>query len=178
MQQKSLVPNGSVNKFNFQLDKYAEQGEWKIEVEAENQDGIKEETYTFDVEEYVLPKFEVNIGLDKSFMVLGEPEDIPVKLDATYTFGQPVEGDAQLVVTKLPCNNNNYYWQPEVIIPVCEDFEKGCPEYDENGCEVPPELNIDIKKYSGSSAFTLNRIELEKIANFEGAIKNWRCECG
>ena len=56
MQQKSLTPNGAVNHFHFQLDKYAEQGEWRIEVEAGNQDGIKEETYTFDVEEYVLPK--------------------------------------------------------------------------------------------------------------------------
>ena len=56
MLQKSLTPNGAVNHFYFQLDKYAEQGQWRIEVEAENQDGTKEETYTFDVEEYVLPK--------------------------------------------------------------------------------------------------------------------------
>ena len=56
MQQKTLTPNGAVNQFHFQLDKYAEQGEWRIEVEAGNQDGTKEETYSFDVEEYVLPK--------------------------------------------------------------------------------------------------------------------------
>ena len=56
MQQKSLSPNGAVNHFHFQLDKYAEQGQWRIEVEAENQDGTKTQTYTFDVEEYVLPK--------------------------------------------------------------------------------------------------------------------------
>jgi hypothetical protein len=32
MQQKSLVPNGSVNKFNFQLDKYAEQDNGKLKL--------------------------------------------------------------------------------------------------------------------------------------------------
>ena len=111
-------------------------------------------------------------------MVLGESEDIPIKLDATYTFGQPVEGDAQLTVKKLPCDNSGYWYGSEPMIPVCEDFGKGCPEYDENGCEIGPELNVDIKKYTGSSTFTLNRAELEEIAQFEGDVNNWRCQCG
>ena len=111
-------------------------------------------------------------------MVLGEREDIPIKLDATYTFGQPVEGDAQLTVKKLPCDNSGYYWGAEPLIPVCENFDKGCPEYDENGCEIPPELNVDIKKYSGSSTFSLSRAELETIAKFEGRGDTWRCQCG
>ena len=112
-------------------------------------------------------------------MVLGESEDIPIKLDATYTFGQPVEGDAQLTVKKLACDNGGGYWyEPEPLVPVCQDFGKGCPEYDENGCEIGPELNVDIKKYTGSSTFTVSRAELEEIAQFQGDANNWRCQCG
>ena len=71
----------SVYENFFQLDNYCEQGEWKILLEAENQDSSIKQEYSFEVEEYVLPKFEVEIGLNKGFIVLGDKGDIPVKID-------------------------------------------------------------------------------------------------
>ncbi|XP_041473602.1 CD109 antigen-like isoform X2 [Lytechinus variegatus] len=61
-------------------------GDWVIKVEAEGQ--TKE--YTFKIDEYVLPKFEVSIQAPTFF----DPSDevISVKYIAKYTFGKPVEG--------------------------------------------------------------------------------------
>ena len=85
---------------------------------ATNINGKLSEAYTFEVEEYVLPKFEVDIGFNKNFLVLNESGDIPFKLDATYTFGKAVPGDAKIVVKKMPCDRSGYgYYHEPVLTP-------------------------------------------------------------
>jgi CD109 antigen len=107
----------------FQLDKFAEQGEWQFFVRSTTNDHgeIVEETYSFDVEEYVLPKYELNIIAD-SFVIEGE--DFPFVVEAEYTFGQPVPGDAKIQVSEVECSSR-YYWNEPIAI--CGEFEK-CQE--------------------------------------------------
>jgi hypothetical protein len=58
MAQKIVTNPDSVFTGRFQLDKYAEQGVWKIEISSSNENGKMTQSYSFDVEEYVLPTFE------------------------------------------------------------------------------------------------------------------------
>lgn len=58
----------------------------------------------FEVAEYVLPKFEVVVTPPKAPTYSDGTLTISVKV--TYTYGQPVKGVAQFVVTR------NNYWDP------------------------------------------------------------------
>jgi CD109 antigen len=177
MSQKKATLESSVYENKFQLDQYCEQGQWKIKVKAENTETTLNKEYTFEVEEYVLPKFEVEIGLNKNFLVLGEKEDIPIKIDATYTFGKPVSGEANVVITKMPCGQRNYYRPTSIRVPEkCKPLDLNCVKYDKFGCRVPPELKINVKKYNGRFTTTLDREQIEEVANFED--DQWHCKCG
>ncbi|XP_072168556.1 CD109 antigen-like [Diadema setosum] len=76
-------------------------GDWTIKAEAEGQ--MYE--YTFSIEEYILPKFEVTVNLpaaiNSSFL------SVPVSVSAVYTYGKPVKGTLSLSM-KLQ-------WQEETI---------------------------------------------------------------
>ncbi len=76
-------------------------GNWKINVDVDGDAGADKE---FEVAEYVLPKFEVTVLAPKDSTY----SDGTLKLTATaiYTYGQPVKGTAQFVITR------NYYWDP------------------------------------------------------------------
>jgi CD109 antigen len=50
------------------------------------------------VEEYVLPKYEVNIDLSRSWVLANEP--ITGKVSAQYTFGKPVTGEVEIVASR------------------------------------------------------------------------------
>jgi CD109 antigen len=50
------------------------------------------------VEEYVLPKYEVNVDLPKDWFLVNEP--IKGKVTAEYSFGKPVKGELHIVATK------------------------------------------------------------------------------
>ena len=97
---KTLNNPGQVVTGSFPLDKYAEQGSWSISVEATTANGKIESVYAFEVKEYVLPTFEVKINTDRGFIIEGEAEDVPIKIDAIYTFGQPVKVDAKVTIRK------------------------------------------------------------------------------
>ncbi|KAL7026588.1 hypothetical protein ACKWTF_005089 [Chironomus riparius] len=75
-------------------------GSWMIHVKVNEQDS--ETTKNFEVAEYVLPKFEVNIVTkDKVF----KDDDIVVSYNAKYTYGKEVEGSA-IVNSEII----DYYW--------------------------------------------------------------------
>ena len=175
MAQKKVLPDSAVATGQFTLDKFAEQGTWTIEAVAQTDRGKFEASYSFEVEEYVLPTFEVKITTDRSFVIAGERENVPLKIDAVYTFGQPVKGDAKVTITKMPCEKPSWGYRPDIEPVPCPAFAE-CPERDEDGCLVPPSLTLDIKKFDGSYSTSINRKDLSKIYNFED--DNWRCQCG
>ncbi|NWI86203.1 OVOS protein, partial [Pitta sordida] len=87
-------------------------GSYHITVETKS--GEKEYLY-FRVEEYVLPKFEVTTTGPKRISFFDE--DVSVNVCASYTYGQPVQGNAQISV----CQQHFYS-------PRCEQSQKNTCE--------------------------------------------------
>ncbi|CAB4022747.1 CD109 antigen-like, partial [Paramuricea clavata] len=87
--------SGVVSK-DFELSSQPNIGKWKISVDIEGQ---TKET-TFEVKEYVLPKFEVKI-VANSYASKGNGE-IRGTVTAKYTYGKNVEGKAKLSAY-FPC---------------------------------------------------------------------------
>ncbi|NWX05013.1 OVOS protein, partial [Caloenas nicobarica] len=83
-------------------------GSYHITVERKS--GEKKYHY-FRVEEYVLPKFEVTTSVPQRISFFDE--EIRVNVCASYTYGQPVQGNAQINV----CQQHLYY-------PRCEQNQK------------------------------------------------------
>ncbi|NXX77295.1 OVOS protein, partial [Urocolius indicus] len=83
-------------------------GSYHITVEKKS--GEKEYQF-FTVEEYVLPKFEVTTNMPKSISFFDE--EVRVNVCASYTYGQPVQGNAQINV----CQQRFY-------TPQCEKKQK------------------------------------------------------
>ncbi|XP_063250392.1 ovostatin-like [Prinia subflava] len=83
-------------------------GSYQITVETKS--GEKE-YQSFRVEEYVLPKFEVTTTGPKAISFFDE--EVKVKVCASYTYGQPVQGNAQINV----CQQRFYR-------PLCEQNRK------------------------------------------------------
>ena len=69
-------------------------GVWKIAVAAEEQ----ETQLDVRVEEYVLPKYEVSVDLPKEWTLVDEP--ITGAVSAEYSFGKPVRGELEIVVSR------------------------------------------------------------------------------
>ncbi|CAG2257034.1 CD109 [Mytilus edulis] len=75
---------------SFQLSTLTNLGTWTIKAEQRTGETSK----TFDVERVVLPKFEVNVVLPS--FELKTDQFFTVTINTMYTFGKPVEGDAEV----------------------------------------------------------------------------------
>lgn len=83
----------------LQLSEQPVLGTWKLAV---NVDGEARETKTFEVDKYVLPKFEVKIDTAKD--VVAADNLIKATIRAKYTYGKPVKGKATVSL------ESNYGW--------------------------------------------------------------------
>lgn len=89
-----------VFKQELQLSDEPELGLWAINVRVN--DGEVESVKNFEVDEYVLPKFEVNV---KTKTKVAMDQDIVVSYSAKYTYGKEVDGTA-VVTAEL----SDYWW--------------------------------------------------------------------
>ncbi|XP_053549024.1 ovostatin-like [Bombina bombina] len=87
--------------FEFQLIRDALPGSYSIT--AEKQSGNPLYQY-FTVEEYVLPRYSINVASPRTLSVLAET--LIFNVTATYTYGQPVPG----LVTGSWCRKPSYYY--------------------------------------------------------------------
>ncbi len=69
-------------------------GTWKITAETQ----YSKTQLDVKVEEYVLPKYEINVDLPKLWFLAGE--DITGSLSAEYSFGKPVSGEIEITASK------------------------------------------------------------------------------
>ncbi|NXU11553.1 OVOS protein, partial [Pardalotus punctatus] len=131
-------------------------GSYHIAVETKS--GVKE-YQSFRVEEYVLPKFEVTTTGPKTISFFDE--EVRVNVCASYTYGQPVQGNAQINV----CQRRFYS-------PSCEQNQKNTCEavtglLGKDGC-----LNavISIKKFQlyRSYAMMYASLNVESIVTENG----------
>lgn len=175
MAQGQLASQNGVVQGRFQLDAFAEQGEWKIEVEARTATERVEESYSFDVEEYVLPKFEVTIASD-NFIIKDDAEDLPFNIEAKYTFGKLVPGTMTAKLMRLPCEGGFSPWRAQMTVEMECPPLSDCPETDEQGCFVPPEITQTFGQFSGSEANLFPYSSINEMMSFEQ--ENYWCECG
>ncbi|XP_052103780.1 CD109 antigen-like [Mytilus californianus] len=79
---------------SFQLSTLTNLGTWTIKTEQRTEETSK----SFDVERVVLPKFEVNVVLPS--FELKTDRFFTVTINTMYTFGKPVEGDAEVTIKR------------------------------------------------------------------------------
>ncbi|KAH3723817.1 hypothetical protein DPMN_049611 [Dreissena polymorpha] len=121
-------------------------GTWKLKAKLLSYEGLYEEK-TFKVDEYVLPKFEVEIDLPSFGRT--EEKEFSGHIKAKYTFGKPVKGDVELRVSPKP-----------------EQFEW------KNGQRVKTSTTLEMKlPIDGKASFTIATSRLEQLrVRLDGAI--------
>ncbi|XP_056386097.1 ovostatin-like [Hyla sarda] len=92
--------NHGVVSVDFQLISDAPPGSYVLSAEGEFQYPISQ---YFTVEQYVLPRFKVNLDYPRTVSVL--EESINVNISAIYTYGEPMSGS----VTARYCKQPQYY---------------------------------------------------------------------
>ncbi|XP_069836190.1 alpha-2-macroglobulin-like isoform X2 [Dendropsophus ebraccatus] len=144
----NVTLNQGLAELSFALSSEPTLGEYSIT--------LKDISHTFTVEEYVLPKFEVDIQVPK--YVLFYSDQFALKVCAKYTYGKPVQGE----VTASICRGSTYNWDwnsRAQKYPICANFTE---KLDRSGChtiEVKSELlnlyNTSMsKELKGSASVT------------------------
>ncbi|OWF38066.1 CD109 antigen-like [Mizuhopecten yessoensis] len=89
-----IDPVSSIFKGEFQLNDFTSTGDWTISVEQL----IEQQEKIFEVREFVLPRYEVNLILP-SFAVAAD-DKFTGKVSAMYTFGRPVKGELVVILER------------------------------------------------------------------------------
>ncbi|XP_077468386.1 alpha-2-macroglobulin-like [Stigmatopora argus] len=86
--------NGKILQLSYSLNSEARQGVYHVIVSV-NEEKLY---HSFKVEKYVLPKFDVKINTPDKVVIV--KDDINIEICSTYTYGQPVPGNASLGVCR------------------------------------------------------------------------------
>ncbi|XP_043533803.1 complement C4-B-like [Chiloscyllium plagiosum] len=87
-----IMRSGEVFSRHIKIPDIAEPGIWRIEAQFEDSP-MSKESARFEVKEFVLPSFKVEIECQEKYYLITKDE-FKCKLSADYTFGKPVEGMA------------------------------------------------------------------------------------
>ncbi|XP_067001260.2 alpha-2-macroglobulin-like protein 1 [Anabrus simplex] len=131
---------GLVQK-TFQLAQEPQQGQWKIKVEL-NKEYAAVQTRTFEVREYVLPRFGVTIKPPD--YVLADASFLVWKICAKYSYGQPVRGQLHLKAEpQVPTWRQGSATPPEINFITELKSNDGCYELNVTGADLGlPEWDV------------------------------------
>ncbi|XP_072279933.1 alpha-2-macroglobulin-like [Pyxicephalus adspersus] len=121
----NVVTNRGIAQESFLLTSEPRLGTYKMVAQREKGSQIE---HSFTVEEYVLPKYEVQVKMPKVITILDE--EISVSVCGKYTYGKPVVGRIHVQV----CRAFSYSYTScpdEAQNQVCEELSN---ETDNNGC--------------------------------------------
>ncbi|XP_043935594.1 alpha-2-macroglobulin-like [Protopterus annectens] len=112
----NVTTQHGIGDFSFPLANEPLQGEYTIQIHKAGS-----LTYhSFTVEEYVLPKHEVQLKLPRAISVMDK--EFTVTMCARYTYGKPVLGTAVFRI----CRKSQYFWQKvnshEMTNDYCKEF--------------------------------------------------------
>ncbi|CAL8350321.1 unnamed protein product [Lota lota] len=157
--------NGTILQLSYKLNSEAPVGTYQIEVW--NVENTVQFSQSFEVEKYVLPKFDVKVKVPKEMSVA--QEDITAEVCSTYTYKQPVPATASLQI----CRPLDQY----ILIPmrVSPDHPEGEPEFvapchketkqlDKTGCATfnfNMALFTRIEKLARTELFVMAEVEEE-----------------
>ncbi|CAL1538552.1 unnamed protein product [Lymnaea stagnalis] len=101
--------NGVIERI-FELSDYPSLGVWKINVAHED---TRLYTHLFTVEEFVLPRFSVEVIAKPNFIVTTDKNSRPtITVSAKYTYGKGVQGKCALTIVNIP--NTAEVWYKEL----------------------------------------------------------------
>ncbi|XP_069003493.1 alpha-2-macroglobulin-like [Embiotoca jacksoni] len=98
--------DGKILQLSYSLNPEAREGFYQVIVSM----GEEKITYSFKVEKYVLPKFDVTVNIPEEVSI-GHKE-IDVEVCAKYTYGQPVPGTVKVQM----CRPINHYMYRNIFI--------------------------------------------------------------
>ncbi|XP_045695720.1 ovostatin homolog 2-like [Phyllostomus hastatus] len=101
-QWKNVTSFRNITQLSFQLISEPMFGDYSIVVERTSGKML---VHQFTVNRYVLPKFEVKVSVPQTVTI--SDEEFPVDACAKYTFGQPVQGKAQIRVCRKYFSSGN-----------------------------------------------------------------------
>ncbi|XP_053176559.1 alpha-2-macroglobulin isoform X2 [Scomber japonicus] len=102
----------------------AAQGSYMITATTDKGEQI---SHSFDIKEYVLPKYEVTVHLPSVITILDQ--EATIKICGKYTYGKPVIGSVKAVFCR---NAIRYYWYSTAqTTDLCKTYEMTT---DKNGC--------------------------------------------
>ncbi|XP_077615086.1 ovostatin homolog 2-like [Crocuta crocuta] len=113
-QWQNVTSFQNITQLSFQLISEPMLGDYSIIVKEKSGKIL---THQFTVDRYVLPKFEVKVSAPQTVTI--SDDEFQVNVCAKYTYGQPVQGNAQIRVCRKffssgNCENNNN--------EICEQF--------------------------------------------------------
>ncbi|XP_035304915.1 murinoglobulin-1-like isoform X2 [Cricetulus griseus] len=125
MQWRDINTENGLKQLSFSLSSEPILGSYKIVLE--NQSRSKKEHY-FTVEEYVLPRFEVQVKVPKALFI--KDEKLKVTVCGVYTYGKPVPGHVKI----RTCHKYPLYRRQ--IETQCKESSS---QLDNNGCSTQEE---------------------------------------
>ncbi|XP_066469294.1 alpha-2-macroglobulin-like [Tiliqua scincoides] len=127
-QWRDVALQGGLIQLSFPLSSEPAQGTYKVVVQTTSARNIER---TFNVEEYVLPRFEVSVKAPKIITI--EHQELKVTVCAVYTYGKPVPGQVNIHVCRAYSDFNTYRGHCRARNPesICEDFSG---QADVHGC--------------------------------------------
>uniref|UniRef100_A0A8C4PQJ0 Alpha-2-macroglobulin n=1 Tax=Equus asinus asinus TaxID=83772 RepID=A0A8C4PQJ0_EQUAS len=123
-QWQNLMLESGLKQLTFPLSSEPFQGSYKVVVQKES--GGRAE-HPFIVEEFVLPKFEVQVTVPKIITIL--EQEVNVSVCGLYTYGKPVPGHATVTMCRKYSNPSNCFGRESEAI--CEKFSQ---QLNNQGC--------------------------------------------
>lgn len=151
-QWQNLEVENGLQQLTFPLSSEPFQGSYKVVVQK-GSGGTAEHPFT--VEEFVLPKFEVQVRMPKIITIL--EEEMNVSVCGLYTYGKPVPGHVTMNVCRKYRNPSNCYGEESNA--VCEKFSG---QLNTDGC-FSQQVNTKI--------FQMKRQEFEMKIEVEAKIQ-------
>ncbi|XP_077467102.1 alpha-2-macroglobulin-like protein 1 [Stigmatopora argus] len=129
----------------------APQGTYTITATTDKEEQI---SHSFEIKEYVLPKFEVTVHLPSVISI--EDEEITLKICGKYTYGKPVAGSVKAVMCR---NADSYSWR-STGTNICKTYTM---RTDRTGCatEMVNIAEFALNKYRYEDIFVVSA-ELEE----------------
>ncbi|XP_019716916.1 alpha-2-macroglobulin-like protein 1 [Hippocampus comes] len=97
-------------------------------------------SHSFDIKEYVLPKFEVTVDLPSVISILDQ--EVTFKICGKYTYGKPVVGSVKAEFCR---NAVHYFWHSPIRTNICKTYEL---ETDSSGCTTQNVSMVDFALYN------------------------------
>ncbi|XP_057559255.1 alpha-2-macroglobulin-like [Hippopotamus amphibius kiboko] len=131
MQWQNIKLENGLKQLSFSLSSEPIKGSYKIVILKQSGGNIE---HSFTVEEFVLPKFEVQVKVPK--VVTALDEEVNISVCGMYTYGKPVPGHATVII----CGKYSFYLFGRSLNVPCKEISH---QVNSHGC-ITQQVNISV----------------------------------